>query len=89
MRVLKIKSNIIMINIRIEKYKDNYNYYMVENNEESEDTNCIYGGTKSECIEFLDENVKGYNSEYIASHRDTEPVYEGLTRSIYNMSFAI
>jgi len=89
MRVLKIKSNIIMMNIKIEKYRDNYNYYMVAGNEESEDVNCLFEGTDLECKEFLDIQVKGYNSEYIASHRDSEPVYEGLTSSIYNMSFAI
>jgi len=89
MKVLKIKSNIIMMNIKIEKYKDNYNYYMVESNEESEDVNCIFKGTELECKEFLNIKVKGYNSGYIASRRDSEPVYGELKHSIYNMSFAI
>ena len=78
-----------MMNIKIEKYRDNYNYYMVAGNEESEDINCIFEGNKTECEEFLNVSVKGYDSKYIASHRDSEPVYEGLTCSRYNMSFAI
>ena len=89
MRILKIKSNIIMMNIRIEQYKDNYNYYIVSGNEESEDINCIFEGNKTECERYLNENIKGYNSEYIASHRDSEPVYGELKYSKYNMYIAI
>lgn len=89
MKILKIKNSIVMMDIKIEKREESYNYYIVSSNEKVGESNCIYEGNKIECEEYLNNNVKFYSNKYLESRSFINPLYEEIKHNLYGMTVAI